>query len=145
MRKVDTGYKYNPLLIRFDLTSDKDVYLDDNQLSNAIPQYSLICNGSASRYPVWQSNVSGKFIGGLYENIAPRDELIAFYQAFKRETQILGYEDTKNGKWGQSVNPFPATLSASLPRHVWAYSYEKGSRVYREERHLKELKARNEI
>ncbi|PNV69099.1 hypothetical protein [Vibrio cholerae] len=145
MRRFDTGYQYEPLLIRHDLSSDKGVYLDDSQLSNAKSEYSLICIGSASRYPLWQHEPSGEFIGGFYENIVSEDKLIAFYQAFKKETQIIGYEESKNAKWGLSKNPFPSSLSDSLPRHVWAKSYEKGSRVHREERHVDDLKTRNVI
>lgn len=145
MRRVDTGYQYDPLLIRHDLSLDKGVYLDDNQLSNAKSEYSLICIGSASRYPLWQHETSGEFIGGFYESTASEDKLIAFYQVFKKETQIIGYEESRNDKWGQSKNPFPSSLSDSVPRHVWARSYEKGSRVHREERHVDELKARNVI
>ncbi|MFZ3461456.1 hypothetical protein [Vibrio harveyi] len=145
MRRFDTGYQYDPLLIRHDLSSDKGVYLDDNQLSNAKSEYSLICVGSASRYPLWQHKTSSEFIGGFYESIASQGTLIALYQAFKKEMQIIGYEESKSGKWGQSKNPFPPSLSGNLPRHVWAKSYEKGSRVHREERHINELKARNEI
>ncbi len=145
MRKVDTGYQYDPLLTRRNLSSNKGVYLDDNQLSNAKSEYLLICIGSASRYPLWQHKTSGEFMGGFYESIAPEEKLIALYQAFKTETQILGYEESKNDKWGQTTNPFPSSLRDNLPRHVWAKSYEKGSRVYREERHIEDLKARNAI
>ncbi|MCQ9247871.1 hypothetical protein NQ041_22095 [Vibrio diabolicus] len=145
MRRVNTGYQYDPLLIRHDLSLDTGVYLDDNQLSNAKSEYALICIGSASRYPLWQHETNGEFIGGFYESIVSKDKLIDFYQTFKKETQIIGYKESKNNKWGQSKNPFPSSLSDSLPRHVWARSYEKGSRVHREERHVNEIKVRNKI
>lgn len=143
MPRVDTGYQYDPLMIRRDVTSDKGVYLEDNQLSNAKPEYSLVSIGSASRYPLWQHKTSGEFIGGFYENSVSKEQLIAFYHAFKREAQIIGYDESKNNNWGQSKNPFPSNLSGELPRQVWAKSYEKGSRVYRTERHVDELKSRN--
>ncbi|HFQ5129614.1 TPA: hypothetical protein ACGUU0_004120 [Vibrio vulnificus] len=141
MCKVDNGYQYDPLVTRRDLSSNKDVYLDYNQLSNAKSEYSLICVGSASRYPLWQHKTTGEFIGGFYESLSSEENLIAFYQAYKKETQIVAFDESKYDKWGQSENPFPSSLSNSLPRHVWAESYEKGSRVYREERYVKEMKA----
>lgn len=134
MRTVDTGYQYDPLIIRFDVSQDKGVFLENNLLSDAQLQYTLICVGSASRFPVWQHKTTGKYIGGIYANINSQLTLLSLYQAFKREVQVLGYSDALNGS--RSKNPFSSVLYDGLPRHVWAYAYEKGRRACREERRL---------
>ncbi|EJE4644397.1 hypothetical protein BKG02_004750 [Vibrio parahaemolyticus] len=136
---LDTGYKYNALLIRHDSTPDKGVFLEPDQIKISVPKYKLIRKGANNRFPLWVDVSSNKYIGGIYPDIASLDDIQKLYVDFKRDTQIRGYLETKAGNPYHSENPFPPSLSDGLPRHVWAYAYEQGSRIYRTERRVKDM------
>ncbi|KJG37764.1 hypothetical protein UA32_12485 [Photobacterium angustum] len=145
MHGNDTGYQYDPLVGWFLLCFDRDIFIEDQKLQYAKPQYSLVCCGSASRYPLYYQHNKGECVGGFYDGIVSDAKIIKFYKIFIREAQISGYIDTANQNWGATKNPFPSSLSKKLPRLNWAYAYEKGSRVFRDERATLNLKSAGHV
>lgn len=142
MYQLDTGYQYPATLNGWNFDTYQSLFLADALLSSSQCEFDLICIGSASRYPLWQHKKTRKFIGGFYVDLVSQAQLFALYQTLTKEWQVIGYQETQQAQWGRSPNPFPSTLNNRIPRHVWAWFYEAGSRNYRNERRLLELKAR---
>lgn len=132
---MDDQYKYDPLIIRHDISMDKGVFFTDTELFQAKISLTLIKKASRTRYPIWQCNVTGDYIGGYYNDIhiISSEQQIHIYEMFKREAQVQGYLDTLDQLRVKATNPF--CDHNSLAKHVWAYAYEKGSRVARLQLH----------
>ncbi|EKA5635994.1 hypothetical protein OKZ62_001898 [Vibrio navarrensis] len=138
MKISEHGLTYSPFLIGLD--EDQSSLLSITQLECVKTHCSVIGHGRSNRFPVFYNPSTGERFGGFYPALSSKTETLKFYDAFKQEAQKQGYIETKQGRYGQSINPFKTDLCNGIPRHVWAYSYEAGSRAFRSTRRLTELK-----
>lgn len=131
MKTKDTGYSYNPLILRYDLSPDKGVFLPKEKLRTAKPKLVEVVKARKNRLPLFKDVESQRYLGGFYELLASDEEVVTFYSVVKTEAQICGYLDSLDNRFGRSHNPFPSDLSDGLPRNVWAYAYHKGIESYK--------------
>lgn len=141
----DNQYRYNPLLLgKAPNLESKKIYLDDDQLKGGAI-YIVLSSGTSNRYPLFLHKPTNKLLGGKYHVFCSPQELSDIHKAIVQHAQPVGYIDTKADMYMSSPNPIPVSLYDGIPNSYWAAAYENGSRVHREQRHVEELKARNEI
>lgn len=130
----DNDYRFNPM----HLWKVPHLERTKNQLKSGT-RYIIRLYATSNRYPLFLYIPTNKLIGGKYHVLCSQNELSDIYKAIYQHAQQAGYSDTKNGMYMSSPNPIPDSLYDGIPKSCWAYAYEVGSRVQRDERQIEAL------